>query len=133
MLAPQMRTPTCLPRRRSRRGPQAAAVAALGDTAHQQQCVEHNTRWLKWTRDALTRLGIRVLPAYGNFLCLDYSGVGDGGGVAACAAADLALRQRGLIPRTLAEYGMPAQLRITIGLEAHNRAVVDALAAGPRR
>ena len=29
----------------------------------------------------------------------------------------------------MARYGLPDHLRITIGLEAHNRAVVDALAA----
>ncbi|MEE4298192.1 MAG: histidinol-phosphate transaminase [Pseudomonadales bacterium] len=102
---------------------QAAAIAALGDDAHQRRCVEHNTRWLAYLREEIGRLGIRVLPAHGNFVCLDF------GSAEACAAADLALRRQGLIPRTLAEYGMPAQLRITVGLEAHNRRVVEILAA----
>ncbi|MGH7009512.1 MAG: hypothetical protein ACREEX_01620, partial [Caulobacteraceae bacterium] len=38
------------------------------------------------------------------------------------------LAERGYIVRGVANYGLPNHLRITIGLEAHNRAVVDALA-----
>lgn len=102
---------------------QAAAIAALRDRAHQEASVEHNSRWRETLTAALTELGIRVLPAHGNFLCLDFPDA------QACATADLALRQAGLIPRTLREYGMPAQLRITIGLDAHNRRVVETLAA----
>ena len=102
---------------------QAAAIAALGDTAHQRRAVEHNRRWLDWLTDQLGQLGIRVLPAHGNFVCLDF------GDEAASDAADLALRRAGLVPRTLKEYGMPGQLRITIGLEDHNRRVAETLAA----
>ncbi|MEE4360621.1 MAG: histidinol-phosphate transaminase [Pseudomonadales bacterium] len=102
---------------------QAAAVAALADIEHQQTCLAHNGRWLAWLTAELQALGIRVLPASGNFLCLDFADP------EACAAADLALRRGGLIPRTLREYGMPGQLRITVGLEAHNRRVVEILAA----
>lgn len=102
---------------------QAAAIAALGDREHQQRSVEHNARWLAYLTEEIGKLGIRVLPAHGNFLCMDFASA------EACAAADLALRRQGLIPRTLAEYGMPAQLRLTVGLEAHNRRVVETLAA----
>ena len=41
--------------------------------------------------------------------------------------ADAFLSARGLIVRYVAGYGLPNHLRITIGLEEHNRAVVDAL------
>ena len=102
---------------------QAAAVAALADEGHQRQAIEHNARWLAWLAAELEALGIRTLPAHGNFLCMDF------GAAARCAGADLALRRRGLIPRMLAEYGMPGLLRLTVGLEAHNRAVVETLAA----
>ena len=102
---------------------QAAAIAALGDRAHQEAAIAHNTRGLRWLATELTALGIRVLPGHGNFLCLDF------GDAERCAAADLALRRAGLIPRTLREYGMPGLLRVTIGLEAHNRRVIETLAA----
>ena len=42
--------------------------------------------------------------------------------------ADAFLSARGLITRYVAGYGLPNHLRITIGLEEHNRAVVEALA-----
>jgi histidinol-phosphate aminotransferase len=100
---------------------QAAAIAALADTDHQRASVDHNTRWRDWLTAELTRAGHRVIPAHGNFVCLDFPDA------ATCDAADLALRKTGLIPRTLREYGMPAQLRITIGLEEHNRRVAEIL------
>ncbi len=45
------------------------------------------------------------------------------------AEANDFLCARGIIPRIVAGYGLPDHLRITIGLEEHNRAVVEALAA----
>jgi histidinol-phosphate aminotransferase len=44
-------------------------------------------------------------------------------------AADSFLSARGLLTRRVLNYGLPDHLRVTIGLEEHNRAVVDALAA----
>jgi histidinol-phosphate aminotransferase len=43
--------------------------------------------------------------------------------------AEAFLAARGLIVRGVANYGLPDCLRITIGLEEHNRAVVEGLAA----
>ena len=34
----------------------------------------------------------------------------------------------GLLVRGVGNYGLPDHIRITIGLEAHNRALIDALA-----
>ena len=42
-------------------------------------------------------------------------------------AAEAFLASRGLIVRGVGGYGLPHHLRFTIGLEEHNRAVVDAL------
>ena len=44
------------------------------------------------------------------------------------AEADAFLSARGLLTRRVLNYGLPDHLRITIGLDAHNRAVIDALA-----
>jgi histidinol-phosphate aminotransferase len=41
--------------------------------------------------------------------------------------ADAFLTERGLILRMVTGYGFPNSLRMTIGLEESNRAVVDAL------
>ena len=43
------------------------------------------------------------------------------------ADAEAWLAKRGYIVRGVGAYGLPDHLRITIGLEAHNRAVIDAL------
>ena len=42
--------------------------------------------------------------------------------------ADDFLSRRGLLTRRVLNYGLPDHLRLTIGLEEHNRAVVEALA-----
>jgi len=44
------------------------------------------------------------------------------------AEAEAFLAGRGLILRGVANYGLPDHLRLTIGLEEHNRAVIAALA-----
>ena len=43
-------------------------------------------------------------------------------------AADKFLKSRAIIVRRVAAYGLPDCLRVTIGTEAENRAVVAALA-----
>jgi len=43
-------------------------------------------------------------------------------------AADKFLKARGIIVRKVGAYGLPDCLRVTIGTEADNRAVVSALA-----
>ena len=43
-------------------------------------------------------------------------------------SVDAILARHGYLVRGVAGYGLPEHLRITIGLEEHNRAVVDLLA-----
>ena len=64
-----------------------------------------------------------VTPSGGNFVLVEFPRTP--GRTAAEAEAYLAAR--GLIVRGVANYGLPDHIRITIGLEAHNRALVDAL------
>jgi len=100
---------------------QVAGVAALEDAAHTNSVVEHTSKWRSWLTEELSALGLNVLPSYANFVCVEFASA------QAAEAADLALRQRGLIPRTLKEYGLADCLRITIGLEQHCRGVVEVL------
>jgi histidinol-phosphate aminotransferase len=44
-------------------------------------------------------------------------------------AADAFLKSKGIIMRRVAGYGLPNALRMTIGTESDNRAVVAGLAA----
>ncbi len=45
------------------------------------------------------------------------------------AACDAFLKGRAIILRRVAGYGLPGALRLTIGSEAENRKVIEALAA----
>ena len=104
---------------------QAAGVAALGDRAHVEAAVAHNDRWLSWLSEKLTGLGLRVTPSAGNFVLIHFP---DGAGKDA-VAADLILRENGLALRRVGAYGFPNALRMSVGTEEANRAVVAALAA----
>jgi histidinol-phosphate aminotransferase len=81
-------------------------------------------RWRPWLTQQLGGLGLEVVPSAANFVLIGFPN--SGGRIAAEAEAFLA--RRGLILRGVGGYGLPDHLRLTIGLEAHNRAVVDALA-----
>ena len=101
----------------------AAAIAAVEDDAHLEAAIRHNEQWLAWTRDALTKLGLDVTPSAGNFLLIEFP---DKEGRRA-ADADAFLTARGFVLRAVGAYGLPNALRMTIGTEAANRGVVDAL------
>ncbi len=103
---------------------QAAAIAALGDEDFQARSLALVEQWRPWLIQQLGGLGLETVPSTGNFLLVGFPR--SGGRIAAEAEAFLA--GRGLIVRGVAGYGLPDHLRITVGLEAHNRAVIDALA-----
>jgi len=103
---------------------QAAAIAALADDEFQARSLAHVEQWRPWLTQQLGGLGLEVVPSAANFLLIGFPR--SGGRVAAEAEAFLA--RRGLIVRGVAGYGLPDHLRLTIGLETHNRAVIEALA-----
>ncbi|MDX9997531.1 MAG: histidinol-phosphate transaminase [Phenylobacterium sp.] len=100
---------------------QLAAVASLADEDFQQRSIDLVRQWRPWLVQQLGGLGLEVTPSQANFVL-----VGFPAGRSA-AEAEAFLARRGLIVRGLAGYGLPNHLRLTIGLEAHNRAMVEAL------
>ncbi len=102
---------------------QAAAIAALGDTGFQARSLELVDRWRPWLIQQIGGLGLEVTPSQANFILVRFSPAP--GRTAPEAEAFLAAR--GYIVRGLRSYGLPDALRITIGLEEHNRAIVDLL------
>jgi histidinol-phosphate aminotransferase len=102
----------------------AAGVAALADKAHLEAAVVHNEKWLAWTTAEIEKLGLKVTPSVGNFILIHFPA--EKGRDA--ASADEMLKSRGIIMRRVAAYGLPNALRMTIGTEDDNRAVVAALA-----
>ncbi len=102
---------------------QVAGIAALEDLDHQERSRAHNDRWLPWLARALAELGLTVHPSIANFVLVEFAAEGARG----AAAASAWLERDGIIARPMAAYGLPHCLRLSIGLEAENRAVVDSL------
>ncbi|HKM64623.1 MAG TPA: histidinol-phosphate transaminase [Acidisphaera sp.] len=102
---------------------QEAAIAALREPGWVEHGRAHNTVQRARLTAALRGLGLRVGDSEGNFVLADF------GMVERAQAADEYLRQRGLIVRRVAGYGLPHCLRITIGTEEEVTLVIEALAA----
>lgn len=104
---------------------QHAAVEALRDLEFQTRSIEHVETWRAWLTQQLGGLGLDIVgPSATNFVLVGFPSSGK-----TAEAADAFLSARGLLTRRVLNYGLPNHLRITIGLEPHNRAVVEALAA----
>ena len=101
---------------------QAAGIAAVEDIAHVEASRAHNDRWMAWLTQQLGGLGVEVPPSAGNFILARFADK------AGADAAYAHLMSRGIITRLMGGYGLPESIRITIGLEDENRALVDALA-----
>lgn len=100
-----------------------AGIAALEDKAHLAAAIAHNARWLDWLTDEISALGLEVLPSVANFIAIRFP---DAPGLTA-ADADRFLTERGLILRAIKAYGMDEFLRLTVGAQEANEAVVAAL------
>ncbi len=100
----------------------SAGIAAIRDTGFTQRTKEFNRKWLDWLNTEITKLGLTVHPSIGNFLIVEIP-------VEKHTAyyANAYLLERGLIVREVVNYGLPNCLRISIGLEEDNKAVVSAL------
>jgi len=98
---------------------QAAASFVLRDTETLRKVVGANTSGRLWVTEQLGKLGLHVWPSQGNFVMFDTphpSGV-----------LNDALLRRGVIIRPLGPYGLPTQIRVTIGTPAENTKFIEAL------
>jgi histidinol-phosphate aminotransferase len=98
----------------------AAGAAAITDDAHVAKAIDHNDKWLAWLTAEIERLGLKVTPSVGNFMLVHFA-------KGQAPSADAFLSERGLILRRMESYGLPDALRLTIGTEEANHAVVKAL------
>jgi len=99
-----------------------AAVAALGDEAHQKASRELVETWRPRLTQAIKGFGSDVFPSVGNFVLVRFPDP-----ARTAAAANDYLNGKGIIVRPVGGYGLPDCLRITVGTEDQNRAVLDAL------
>jgi len=103
---------------------QAAALAALADTAYVDESRALNRSGMRQLEDGVRALGLPFVPSHANFLLIR---VGD------AAAVYQRLLKQGVIVRPVANYGLPEFLRVTVGLPGENRRFIDALAAALAR
>ena len=100
-----------------------AAVAAIEDTAHVAKSRDFTETWRDTLTDEISKLGLKVTPSVANFILIHFP---DQAGKTA-ADADAFLTKRGLVLRAVKNYGLPNALRMSIGVEAANRLVIDGL------
>ena len=102
---------------------QAAAAAAVSDREHASFVRAYNERERTRVSEAVRALGITVVPSSANFVLLVF-----GARAHTAQQAQAYLLSRGIIPRPVG--GSPANsLRVTIGLESDNDALLRALRA----
>lgn len=105
---------------------QAAAVAAIGDTAWVEHSREHNRIWRQWLSDEINAMGnhgLSVVPSKANFVLALFNGR------LSAQAAFEGLMRDGYATRWLPGQGLSNGLRITIGTEEQMRDVVRLLRA----
>ncbi|MBI5917835.1 MAG: histidinol-phosphate transaminase [Nitrosomonadales bacterium] len=105
---------------------QAAAVAVLHDADFVKKTFELNQRGMLQITDGLTKLGLKYIPSFGNFVAFR---------IGNATAMYRRLLELGVIVRPIANYEMPDWLRVSIGLETENAKFLSALkqAIGERK
>ena len=98
---------------------QAAALAALDDVDHVRLSREKNLAGMDWMESAFNAMGLSWIPSAGNFICVDFK--------REAAPINDALLREGVIVRSLANYGLPDCLRVTIASESENEHFIRAL------
>jgi histidinol-phosphate aminotransferase len=102
---------------------QTAGIAALEDLEHQARERANNDRWRPWLAEQLAAMGLKVHPTVANFVLVEFPDVE----ARSARAASAWLEGHGILARPMAAYGLPHCLRISVGLEAENQAVVECL------
>ena len=101
---------------------QQAGAAAIRDQDHVANAVAYNRQWRAWLTEQIRRLGLKVDDSAANFVLVHFAH-----GAKSATAADDFLISRGIILRSVAAYGLPDALRLTVGTIEANCAVVAAL------
>lgn len=99
---------------------QAAAHAAMSDADHVRKSVAMNEKEKKFLETELTAMGFEVVPSSANFLLFRvFPRKG--------RALFEDLLHKGIIVRSVDEYGLPEYLRVTIGEHSENKKFLEAL------
>ena len=97
----------------------AAAETALTDDEYVVTSRHLNMTGMDYLVDGIGKLGFRVIPSAGNFVCFESGQASD--------AIYEGLLELGVIVRPLKNYGMREHLRVTVGLHHENERFLEAL------
>ena len=100
---------------------QAAGVAALADWSHVERSLAENKEQRSRLSGALAQLGLTVPPSHGNFVLARFADA------ETAKKADAYLDSKGVIVRSVAGYGLPESLRMTVGTAEENTRLLEAL------
>jgi histidinol-phosphate aminotransferase len=100
---------------------QTAAFAAMSDISHVKKSVSLNEREKKFVTDELTNRGFEVVPSIANFVLFRTAPMMKG------RLVFEELLNKGIITRSVDEYGLPDYLRVTIGNHKENEFFLEAL------
>lgn len=100
---------------------EAAGLAALADHEFLSQTLINNQTGMSLLLKELEALKLRFIPSHANFICLDLLDTEK--------VADLHqfLLKKGLVIRPLTAFGLPTCVRITIGRQEENQALIAVL------
>lgn len=96
-----------------------AAVETVKDRGFLEATIENNRRGRKQIHEGLLALGVKFLPSTTNFFMVN---------VGNAETVNEKLLERGVIVRTLPNYGLPEWFRVSVGLPAENDRFLEALA-----
>jgi histidinol-phosphate aminotransferase len=91
----------------------AAAIAALADEDFAERSIAYVEDGRRRLADFLRQRGVQAIPSFANFVTAIFPTEGS----RAAATVDEALAGRGILVRSLGNYGLPHALRITIGAD----------------
>ncbi len=100
---------------------QAAGIAALEDEEFLHRSVAANRAGLQFLYGEFNRLGLHYVEGYGNFVLVEIG--------PQAAEVQEQLLARGVIVRPCTNYDLPDFVRISVGSEAQNARLVEALEA----
>jgi histidinol-phosphate aminotransferase len=98
---------------------EAAGLAAIRDHDHIRKTVENNAAGAAWLMERFSELGIHAVPTSANFI---YFLVDEDANAFASR-----MQTEGVIVRSLAPWGIPNAIRVSIGTPEQNEAFVRAL------
>jgi histidinol-phosphate aminotransferase len=98
---------------------QAAGIAALEDDAFLKRSIEANRAGQRFLYGEFERMGLNAVKGYGNFVLVEIG--------PQAVAVQQRLLEMGIIVRPCVNYDLPDFLRISVGDEAQNARLVEAL------